>query len=88
MIQYFDRILVNNSIIDRDERPFPFRLAIDVSSEYKTILLSEFANDAERRQKARVRYALYLYHPSECFDIYRYQKNRCYSTNAFFENGI
>ena len=87
-IEYFDRLPVNNSIMDLDERPFPFRLAIDFSAEYKTIfdcLLSEFANDADRRQKARVLYALYLYHPSECFDICRYQKTDATALTRFLK---
>ena len=74
---YFDRLPVNNSIMDLDERPYPFCLWIDFVAEYKIIfdcLVSTFAQDSERKQKARVLYALYLYHPSECFDICRYQK--------------
>lgn len=74
---YFDRLPVNNSIMDLDERPYPFGLWIDFFAEYKIIfdcLASVFAQDNERKQKARVLYALYLYHPSECFDICRYQK--------------
>lgn len=76
--RYFDRLLVNNSIMDFDERPFPFGLCVDFIEEYKIIfatLLDEFDKDMPRKQKARALFALYLYHPSETFDVYRYQKS-------------
>lgn len=75
---YFDRLPVNNSIMDLDERPFPFGLCIDFVSEYKIIfdcMANTFALDSARKQKARVLYALYLYHPSESMDVCRYQKS-------------
>lgn len=77
-INYFDRLPVNNSIMDFDERPFPVGLCIDFVSEYKIIfdcLTNTFAQDRTRKQKARVLYALYLYHPSESMEVCRYQRS-------------
>lgn len=74
---YFDRLPVNNTIEDFDERPWPFNIYINFEKEYEEIfksIIELFKNDNTRKLKAQTLYSLYLYHPSEMFDIYRFKK--------------
>jgi len=76
-IDYFDRLPVNNSIIDFDDMPWPFGIFIDFEEKYKTVfesILDLFEHDDFRKLKARVLYALYLHHPYEATGFCRYKK--------------
>lgn len=76
-IAYFDRIPINNSIYDFNDGPYPLNIYIDFDTVYKTIfdeIKLLFDGDPTRRRKAGVIYSLYLYSPSEAYDIYRYKK--------------
>ena len=76
--RYFDRLPLNNSIGDLNDGPMPFGIYIDFEEIYKIIfnsILEMFDCDDSRKLIARVLYVLYLYHPSEIYDIYRYKKS-------------
>lgn len=76
--RYFDRLPLNNSIGDLNDGPMPFEIYIDFEEIYKIIfnsILKTFDCDDSRKLIARVLYVLYLYHPSEMYDIYRYKKS-------------
>lgn len=74
---YFDKIPLNNIIYDLNEGPWHF-IFIDFSNEYKVIfstISKTFSADRIRKAKAKALYSLYLYYPSEIYDIYRYKKS-------------
>ena len=75
--RYFDKIPLSNVIHDLDDGPWSI-IFVDFSREYKIIfdtIANAFSKDKERKNKARALYALYLYYPSEIYEIYRYQKS-------------
>lgn len=74
-VEYFDRLPLEDKIHDFDD--YPFYIFVDFMSVYKVIfdlLIRELQKDTRRKNKAKTLYALYLYHPSESFEIYRYRK--------------
>ena len=74
---YFDKIPLNNVIYDLNDGPWHF-IFIDFSHEYKVIfstISKTFSADRIRKTRAKALYALYLYYPSEIYDIYRYKKS-------------
>lgn len=76
-IEYFDRIPINNTIYDFIDGPYPLNIYINFDVVYKTIfdeIKLLFCGDPIRKRKASVVYSLYLYCPSEAYDIYRYKK--------------
>ena len=76
--QYFDRLPVNNSIMDFDDGPWPFGIYINFEEIYKAIfscIIDTFKHDDARKLKARTLYALYLYFPAESSEIHRYTKS-------------
>lgn len=76
-IGYFDKIPVNNSIYDFDDGPF-YPVKINFEKFYETIFKTMnqiFDKDRERKVKSKALYALYLYNPSEIYDVQRYKKS-------------
>lgn len=77
-IELFDRLTVNNSICDLNDRPMPLGIYIEFERVYRIIfenMISFFTKDKTRKLKAQVLYSLYLYSPSEISEIYRYKKS-------------
>lgn len=75
---YFDRLPVNNSIMDFDDGPRPWDINIVFERVYKKVFdrLSEvFAHDNHRKNKAAALYSMYLHYPSDMFDVCRYKKS-------------
>ena len=80
VLKYFDRIPANNSICDFEDGMYYVNIYVDFLSIYKLIfdsLIDEFSKekDNERKSKAKVLYSLYLYNPSDVFDICRYKRS-------------
>lgn len=76
--EFFDRIPVSNAVTDLDEWAQPLWISISFETLYPIIfksILSTFAQDSSRKVKANVLYCLYLYSPSESYDIHRYKKS-------------
>ena len=77
-IEFFDKLPVSNTLCDFDDRPWPLNISINFETIYKVIfekLFCLFSKDQTRKNKAAVLNALYLYHPSILYDIYRYRKS-------------
>ena len=79
VITFFDRLPVNNAIHDFFDRPRPFGITVILEQEYASIFSAIgdlFSQDNDRKLKADVLYALYLYNPSEdYYGMYRYKKS-------------
>lgn len=76
--ELFDRIPISNAITDLDEWAQPLWISISFETLYPIIfesILTAFAQDSFRKVKANVLYCLYLYSPSESYDIHRYKKS-------------
>lgn len=76
--EFFDRIPASNAVTDLDEWAQPLWISISFETLYPIIfksILSTFAQDSSRKVKANVLYCLYLYSPSESYDIHRYKKS-------------
>lgn len=75
--ELFDRIPLNNTLHDFNDGPEPLDIYIDLDFVYKAIfneIFSAFAKDRKRKLASQVLYSLYLYYPSEMFDVCRYKK--------------
>ena len=76
--ELFDRIPISNIIHDFDDMLYPLGININFESIYCTIfkkITNFFNKDLLRKNKAKVLYSMYLYYPSEIYDIYRYKKS-------------
>lgn len=76
--EFFDRIPISNAITDLDGWAQPLWISVSFETLYPMIfehILSAFAQDPSRKAKASVLYCLYLYSPSESYDIHRYKKS-------------
>ncbi len=83
---YFDKLPVNNSISDLDSSPWHI-IDLDFYIIYKQIfdaIISSFKNDAERKLKAKCLYSLYLYYPSELFEVTRYKKSDIANVDRYY----
>ena len=86
-IECFYKLPTNNSIFDLYDGPWYF-ISVEFDDEYKRIfdlLEIEFEHDPPRRKKARCLFALYLYHPSETYGIYRYQESDIAKLKDYFD---
>jgi len=77
-ISHFDKLPVGNFVRDFNDIPFPLDIIIDFETVYAIIfgeILELFGKDVARKKKCRAIYSMYLYYPSDVFDIYRYKKS-------------
>lgn len=74
----FDRIPIGNKIYDFDDGPCPLGININFEQMYRIIfedIIKFFGKDVRRKSRARVIYSMYLYYPSEIYDVCRYKKS-------------
>ena len=90
-IEYFDRLPISNSLYDFDDVPQPLGININFEQVYQSIfeeLFLAFSQDSSRKQKVNVLYVLYLYHPSEMCEIYRYKKSDALLLMRYLKNNF
>ena len=88
---WFDRLPVNNTIHDFFDGPRPFGFTVILEKEYSVIieaLRNILSQDNDRKLKADVLYALYLYNPSEDYGMYRYKKSDAVLLSRFLKNSF
>ena len=77
-VSYFDRVPISNTIHDFYGWDSPLKIQLvleDICSIVFKELSTLFYRDDNRRLKAGVLYSLYLYSPSEDYDVFRYKKS-------------
>lgn len=89
--ELFDRIPISDSIVDLEDWNQPLQISISFESIYKVIfkyILSAFARDIPRKQKAEVLYCMYLYSSFEEYRVCRYKKSDISTLNRFLKRNF
>lgn len=89
---WFDRLPVNNTILDFFDGPRPFGITVILEEEYSLIfnaIGNLFSLDNNRKLTSDALYALYLYNPSEEYDgMYRYKKSDAAVLARYLKRGF